>query len=73
MAGPRLEVVGLVNEMYDRPHVELVLKRVGMSKERRNATLDDIHFPIDANELQALLLPLGITHDVLTDLMGGSP
>jgi hypothetical protein len=62
-----------VKEMYDRQHVELVLQRVGMSRERRNATLDGIHFPIDADELQAVLLPLGITHGGLTDRMGGSP
>jgi hypothetical protein len=63
----------LVNEVYDREHVESVLKRVGASKDRRNAILDEIRFPIDLDTLQALLARLGITHDGLIDRMGGSP
>lgn len=72
MCRPRREVK-LMNEMVDRAHVELVLKRAGVSQERRNALLDEIHFPIDVDQLQALLVPLGITHGALTDRMGGSP
>jgi hypothetical protein len=62
-----------VNEMYDRPHVDSVLKRVGVPQDRRNTILDEIHFPIDLDGLQALLAPLGITHDGLVHRMGGSP
>jgi hypothetical protein len=35
--------------------------------------LDEIHFPIDLDGLQAFLAPLGITHDGLVHRMGGSP
>jgi hypothetical protein len=52
-----------MNEMYDREHVDSVLRNVGMPKDRRNAILDEIHFPIDLDALQAMLGPLGITHD----------
>jgi hypothetical protein len=62
-----------VNEVYDRKHVDSVLKRVGMPEDRRNAILDEIHFPVDLDALQALLARLGITHDGLIDRMGGSP
>jgi hypothetical protein len=62
-----------VNEMYDRQHVESVLKRVGMPEDRRNAILDEIDFPIHRDALQAFLAPLGITHDDLINRMGGSP
>jgi hypothetical protein len=62
-----------VNEMYDRKHVDSVLKRVGMETDRRNAILDEIQFPIDVDALQALFGPLGITHDTLISGMGGSP
>ena len=65
--------VAPVNETYDRPHVDSVLRRIGMSQEHRDALLDGIRFPIDADELGALLLPLGITHDAVIDHMGGSP
>jgi hypothetical protein len=59
--------------MYDRQYVESVLKRVGVPKDRRNAILDEIHFPIDLDALQAFVQPLGITHDDLISRMGGSP
>jgi hypothetical protein len=62
-----------VNAMYDRQHVDAVLKRVGVSEDRRNAILDEIQFPIDLNALQAFVAPLGITHDALINRMGGSP
>ena len=62
-----------MNEIYDRQHVDSVLKRVGLPKDRRNAVLDEIHFPIDLNALQAILAPLGITYDALVNRMGGSP
>ena len=63
----------LVNAMYDRQHVDSVLKRVGVPQDRRNAILDKIQFPIDLNALQAFLEPLGITYDALINRMGGSP
>jgi hypothetical protein len=62
-----------VNAIYDRQHVDSVLKRVGVPEDRRKAMLDEIHFPIDLNALQAFLAPLGITHDALINHMGGSP
>jgi hypothetical protein len=62
-----------MNAMYDRQHVESVLTRVGLPKDRRDAILDQIHFPIDLNALQALLAPQGITHEALVNRMGGSP
>lgn len=62
-----------MNETYDRHHVDTVLKRVGMPDDRRNALLDELHFPIDLAKLQAFLAPLGITHDGLINRMGGSP
>lgn len=62
-----------MNAIYDRQHVDSVLKRVGVPTDRRNAMLDDIDFPIDLNALQAFLGPLGITHDALINRMGGSP
>jgi hypothetical protein len=62
-----------MNPMYQREHVDSVLRRVGMPEDRRNALLDEIHFPLDLGGLQALLAPLGITHDDLIDRMGGSP
>lgn len=62
-----------MNEMYDRQRVDAVLERVGMPKDRRNAILEEIHFPIPLHALQALLAPHGVTHDHLIDRMGGSP
>lgn len=62
-----------MNEMYDRQQVEAVLERVGMSKDRRTAILEEIRFPIPLSALQTLLAPHGITHDRLIDRMGGSP
>jgi hypothetical protein len=59
--------------MYDRQHVESVLERVGAPKDRRDAILDEITFPIDLEGLQAVLARHGITHDSLIDRMGGSP
>ena len=59
--------------MYDRQHVESVLTRVGVPADQRAAILDEIHFPIPLDALQALLAPLGITHDALINRMGGSP
>lgn len=58
---------------FDRQHVDAVLKRAGMSEERRFAMLDEMHFPIDLDALQAVLAPLGVTHDGLVNRMGGSP
>lgn len=62
-----------MDEQYDRANVDSVLARSGMPKERREAVLDKIRFPIDLEELQAILGPLGITRDVLINRMGGSP
>jgi hypothetical protein len=62
-----------VTTMYDREHVDAVLKRVGAHEDRRNEILDKIRFPIDLAALQAVLAPFGITHDALIDEMGGSP
>ncbi|MFL6117009.1 MAG: hypothetical protein ACJ786_37500 [Catenulispora sp.] len=62
-----------MNEMYDRQHVDSVLKRIGVPTDRRNAILDEIPFPIDLDGLQAFLAAHGITHDGLISGMGGSP
>jgi hypothetical protein len=62
-----------MNEMYDRENVDAVLRNIGMPKDRRNAILDEIQFPIDLDALQAVFEPLGITHDALISRMGGSP
>ena len=62
-----------MNEMYDRQHVESVLIHVGVPKDQRNAILDEIHFPIHLDALQASLARFGITHDALINRMGGSP
>jgi hypothetical protein len=62
-----------VNEMYERQDADSVLTRVGVPRERRNAILDEIHFPIHLDALQAFLAPFGITHDDLMSRMGGSP
>ena len=62
-----------MNAIYDRQHVDSVLKRVGVPEDRRKAMLDEIHFPIDLNARQAFLAPLRITHDALINHMGGSP
>ena len=62
-----------MNQMYDRDHVDAVLRRVGAPKERRDEILNSIRFPVELDELQAALAPFGITHDALIDRMGGSP
>jgi hypothetical protein len=62
-----------MDRMYDRAHVDSVLKRVGAPKDRRNAILDEIQFPIDLDHLSTVLASFGITHDGLIDRMGGSP
>jgi hypothetical protein len=62
-----------MSELYDRQHVESVLKRVGAPKDRRDAILNEIQFPIDLKSLQERLAPFGVTHAALTDRMGGSP
>ena len=62
-----------MDEMYDREHVDSVLRRVGASQEQREAILNEVRFPIDLARLQAILAPFGITHDRLIDRMGGSP
>jgi hypothetical protein len=62
-----------MDELYDRQHVDSVLKRVGVSEDRREAILDEIHFPIRLDALQAFLTARGITHDGLISRMGGSP
>lgn len=59
--------------MYDRQHVDSVLKRAGAAKDRRDEILDSITFPIDLPSLQDALARLGITHDFLIDRLGGSP
>jgi hypothetical protein len=59
--------------MYDRENVDSVLKRVGMPKDRRDAILDEMYFPIGLDALQGFLAPHGITHDALINRMGGSP
>jgi hypothetical protein len=59
--------------MYDRQHVDAVLKRFGIAQDQRNAILDEIHFPLDLDALQAVLAVHGITHDGLISGMGGSP
>jgi hypothetical protein len=61
-----------MNQRYERSHVDSVLKHVGVPDDRRTAILDEIRFPIDLDALQALLAPLGMTHDDLVDRMGGS-
>jgi hypothetical protein len=62
-----------VNAIYDRERVDSVLTRVGVPKDRRDAILDEIHFPIELNALEALLAPLGITREALINRIGGSP
>jgi hypothetical protein len=59
--------------MYDRQHVDSVLKRVGVPQDRRNAILEEMHFPIGFDALQTFLAVRGITHDGLISRMGGSP
>lgn len=58
---------------YDKAHVESVLTRAGVPPDRRNAILDEIHFPIDLTGLQAVLSSFGITRDDLVNRLGGSP
>ena len=48
-----------LRQMYDREHVESVLKRVGVQQDRRNDVLDEIHFPVDLEALQTFLASLG--------------
>lgn len=62
-----------MNELYDRQRAESVLTRVGVPKDRRNAILDEIHFPIELDALEAIVAPLGITRDALISRLGGSP
>jgi hypothetical protein len=62
-----------VNGIYDRQHVESVLKRAGVPDEQYHAILDEIRFPIAIEGLQAVLARFGITHDGLIDRLGGSP
>ena len=62
-----------MNTTYDRQQVDAVLKRVGIPNDQRNTILEEIHFPIDLNELETFLAPLGITKDALINRMGGSP
>lgn len=62
-----------VTDMYDRQHVDAILRRAGAPKERRDEILDDIRFPISLDDLQGILQVHGITHDFLIDRMGGSP
>jgi hypothetical protein len=62
-----------VKTMYDRQHVDAVLKRFGIPQDQRNAILDGIHFPLDLDALQAVLAAHGITHDGLISGLGGSP
>jgi hypothetical protein len=62
-----------MTELYDRTHVESVLRRAGVPKDRRDELLNEIHFPLDLAALQDLLARQGITHDGLIDRMGGSP
>jgi hypothetical protein len=56
-----------------REHAESVLAHVGAPKDRIQAILEDIDFPIDREELMNILQARGVTHDGLTNRMGGSP
>jgi hypothetical protein len=62
-----------MDKLYDRQQVDSVLKRVGIPEDRRNALLDEVHFPIQLDALQTFLAARGITHDGLISRMGGSP
>jgi hypothetical protein len=62
-----------MNELYDRDHVDRVLRREGMPADRRNEILDEIPFPVDLDTLQGFLARKGITHDAMIDRLGGSP
>lgn len=53
-----------------REHVEQVLARLGISTPEREATLDQMDFPADVNEI---MMKLGVTYDQLTSTIGGSP
>jgi hypothetical protein len=59
--------------MYDRQHVDSVLKRAGVPEVQRNVILDEIRFPIHLDALQVFLAARGITHDGLISGIGGSP
>jgi hypothetical protein len=62
-----------VSELYDRQHVDGVLRRVGLPAQRRTEILDQIDFPIDLEGLQEVLGAVGLTHDDLINRRGGSP
>jgi hypothetical protein len=53
-----------------REHVEKVLARVGIATSEREALLNQLDYPADVNDVMKLL---GLTHDQLTNMMGGSP
>ena len=57
-------------QRVSREHVEQVLARLGISTDEREATLDQMHFPADVNEI---MQKLGLTYDQLTSTIGGSP
>jgi hypothetical protein len=59
--------------ILSREYVVTVLTHVGMSAERIEEVLGPISFPAPINELHDRLGKFGITHDVLTDRLGGSP
>ncbi len=59
--------------LYDRSHVELVLKRAAVPEEVRTPLLDELRFPVRLKDLQDLLAARGITHDGLISRLGGSP
>ena len=59
--------------LYDRSHVEFVLKRAGVPDDVRNALLNEIPFPIRLGALQTVLATHGITRDGLISRLGGSP
>ena len=55
-----------------RQHVVDILRRTGFAEvaEEVSRLLPD---PVDVDEAQRILLPYGVTRDVLTSQMGGSP
>jgi len=62
-----------MTDVYDRHHVDSVLRHAGVPEDQRIQILARVEFPISLNEVLALLAPFGLTHDSLVDRMGGSP
>lgn len=59
-----------MTQRVSREHVEKVLARVGIATDERQAMLNRLDYPADVNDVMRLL---GLTHDQLTNMMGGSP